>query len=650
MISASLWRGLAATLGAVTVVTSLAACGGDDGPVEAGIVVKKVENLPADFAEGVDVSSVLSLEESGVVFKDARGNEADLFHILKDSGVTHVRIRVWNDPFDSDGRGYGGGNVSPDRAVAIGKRATKAGLKVLVDFHYSDFWADPAKQQAPKAWEGMSAPERADAAGTFTREVLQAMKDAGVDVAMVQTGNETNNGVAGVTAWDGMCAIFNAGAAATREVFPKALVAVHFTNPEQEGSYERIAKILDNFDVDYDVFASSYYPFWHGTTDNLTAVLKDIANIYGKKVMVAETSWVRTLEDADGFPNVVTSPDEATQFPISVQGQADAVRAVVQAVADVGEAGIGVFYWEPAWLPVGPPDSLAANQDLWERFGSGWATSFAGSYDPADAGVNYGGSGWDNQSFFAPDGTALESLRIFEYVRRGATAPLAISQVDAPYLQVQVGGSVELPATVTVHYNDGTSMEVAVAWSEIAVDTSTEGTKEVSGVLAGTNGNGTDPVTATISVGPINLLPNPGFEDADLSMWTFDSDAATFRVVDDNVPAAMDSRVLNFWSDKDFTFSVAQTLTGLEPGSYTVRVSIHGEDKDPAGARVALAASSSGGEWTAPLELNGWQAWYQGVIEGVSVGSDGVLTVRVDGTAGAQDWGFIDGFIVEPEQ
>ena len=650
MVSASLWRGLAATLGAVTVATSLAACGGDDGPIQAGIVVTKVDNLSADFAAGVDVSSVLSLEESGVVFKDASGKRADLFGLLKDSGVTHVRIRVWNDPFDANGNGYGGGNVSPARAVEIGTRATKAGLKVLVDFHYSDFWADPAKQQAPKAWEGMTAPERADAAGTFTREVLQAMKDAGVDVAMVQTGNETNNGVAGVTAWDGMCAIFNAGAAATREVFPKALVAVHFTNPEQEGSYERIAKILDNFQVDYDVFASSYYPFWHGTTDNLTAVLKSIADTYGKKVMVVETSWARTLEDADGFPNVVTSPDEATQFPISVQGQADAMRAVVQAVADVGEAGIGVFYWEPAWLPVGPPEDAVANRELWERYGSGWATSFAASYDPADAGVNYGGSGWDNQSFFAPDGTALESLRIFEYVRRGATAPLAISQVDGPQLQVQVGATVELPPTVTVHYNDGTSADVPVAWQEIAVDTSVEGVTHVGGTLADPTSSAPIEVTATISVGPINLLPNPGFEDADLSMWTFDSDAATFRVVDDNVPAAMGERVLNFWSDKDFTFSVAQTVTGLTPGTYTVRVSIHGEDKDPAGAQVALAASGASGEWTAPLELNGWQAWYQGVIEGASVGDDGVLTVRVDGSAGAQDWGFIDGFVLEPEQ
>jgi arabinogalactan endo-1,4-beta-galactosidase len=152
---------LRSTLGPVTVLVSTALVAGgiapaaaaaeEDGPVEAGIVVEKVENLPADFINGVDVSSVLSLEESGVVFRDAAGEPADLFDVLADSGVTDVRVRVWNDPFDVDGNGYGGGDVDVDRAVEIGERATDAGLGVLVDFHYSDFWADPAKQKAPKA-------------------------------------------------------------------------------------------------------------------------------------------------------------------------------------------------------------------------------------------------------------------------------------------------------------------------------------------------------------------------------------------------------------------------------------------------------------------------------------------------------------------
>jgi len=131
----------------------------DDGPVGAGIFVDKVEGLAEDFAMGVDVSTVLSLEESGVVFRDSAGQPADLFHVLADNGVNSVRVRVWNDPYDASGRGYGGGTVDVDRAVQIGQRATAAGLDTLVDFHYSDFWADPARQLVPKAWGALSDAE-----------------------------------------------------------------------------------------------------------------------------------------------------------------------------------------------------------------------------------------------------------------------------------------------------------------------------------------------------------------------------------------------------------------------------------------------------------------------------------------------------------
>ena len=123
----------------------------EEEPVKADVSVKAIQGLSDDFIGGMDVSSMLSLEESGVTFKNANGEIEDLFTLLKESGVNYVRLRVWNDPFTADGQGYGGGNVNADRALTMAKRATAAGLKVLVDFHYSDFWADPSKQQVPKA-------------------------------------------------------------------------------------------------------------------------------------------------------------------------------------------------------------------------------------------------------------------------------------------------------------------------------------------------------------------------------------------------------------------------------------------------------------------------------------------------------------------
>lgn len=621
----------------------LGACdgGGDSGPAVSDILVPKIEGLSDDFAMGVDVSSVLSLEASGAVFRDADGEPADLFDVLADSGVTDVRVRVWNDPFDGEGNGYGGGNVDAARATEIGRRATDAGLSVLVDFHYSDFWADPAKQQSPKAWEGISAEQKAAAAGEYTRETLALMKDEGVDVTMVQVGNETTGGVAGETAWPAMTGIFQAGSEATREVFPDALVAVHFTNPERDGEYARFAAILDNFDVDYDVFASSYYPFWHGSLENLTEVLSQVATTYGKQVIVAETSWVSTLEDGDGFANVIGEQSDTTAYPVSVQGQAMAVSDVIQAVVDVGDAGLGVFYWEPAWLPVGPADQSVANAELWERDGSGWATSFAGAYDPDDAGEYYGGSGWDNQALFSPDGTPLESLRVFDYVRRGTTAQRAVTRLIAPELSVQVGMPVELPATVEAEFNDGTTAPVAVVWDDAGLASDSEGTFSVTGTA-----DDGSAVVAAVVVRPRNDLANGGFEDDDLTMWAFDSDAATFAVVSDNVPAAVGERVFNFWHDSATDMTLSQTVTGLAPGDYRVSVSVHGQLSDAAG--LSLVANSSEGEWAVPLEFAGWQAWSTAAGD-IVVGADGVVTVAVSGGIGAGDWGFIDEFLLVPQ-
>lgn len=164
-----------------------------------GIFVDKL-NLSEDFIKGVDISSYISETSSGVVYRGWNGEALDgagFFNLLKDSGVNWVRIRVWNNPYDANGNGYGGGNNDIEKAAEMGKLATDAGLKVLIDFHYSDFWADPAMQGAPKAWKNMSVDEKAAAVTEFTKSSLDYLHERGVDVHMVQIGNETNNGICG---------------------------------------------------------------------------------------------------------------------------------------------------------------------------------------------------------------------------------------------------------------------------------------------------------------------------------------------------------------------------------------------------------------------------------------------------------------------
>ncbi|MCD8074426.1 MAG: glycosyl hydrolase 53 family protein [Lachnospiraceae bacterium] len=501
-------------------------------PVESDIAVDRID-LPEDFMEGVDISSYASLIDSGVTFYDFDGNELDeagFFELLAECGVNYVRIRVWNDPYDSEGNSYGGGNCDTDTAIRIGQWATEAGLKVAIDFHYSDFWADPGKQYAPKAWADMTLEEKTEALESWTRESLSAILEAGVDVGMVQIGNETTTGMAGESDWSNMCRLFSAGSAAVRAVSAEygqeILVALHFTNPES-GKYETYAQILYQNGVDYDVFASSYYPYWHGTLENLTETLSAIAEKYDKYVMVAETSWAYTLEDGDGSGNTVaegsndTAYGDLVYYDFSVQGQADEISAVIAAMADTTN-GIGVFYWEPAWIPVQVYNAesaeaetiLSENQEIWETYGSGWASSYAAEYDPDDAGVYYGGSAVDNQALFNFQGHPLESLKTFSYVKTGTTAERIVTETEA--------------------------------------ETETEFLDTVE-----------------------NLLVNGDFEDGDTG-WTVTGNGGGIK--DTETSNVWDgSWCLHFWSDSDFAFDAVQEVT-LEPGAYTLTVYVQGGD------------------------------------------------------------------------
>ena len=625
-----------AAAAALTLGATAAPAMADTGPVDSDIFVEKVDGLSPDFTMGVDISSYLSLIDSGVVFRDAAGQPANLFEVLADHGVTDVRIRVWNDPFNSTtGAGYGGGSVDAERAAEIGALATAAGLGVLVDFHYSDFWADPGKQKAPKAWAGFTADQKAAAAKAYTIDALELMKAEGVDVTMVQVGNETTNGVSGETNWANISKIFQAGSEAIRQVFPDALVAVHFTNPDR-ANYTTFAGYLQTYGVDYDVFASSYYAFWHGTLANLKSELNKIVNQFGKKVMVAETSWAYTLDDFDGHPNVIRTAAAATQYPVSVQGQAHALRDVIATVSDVDQdAGLGVYYWEPAWLPVGPASALEANKVLWERDGSGWASSAAAEYDPVDAGVYYGGSAWENQALFAADGTPLSSLSTFEYVYTGTTAPLEVVSYEPVALTFADAASVSLPATVTVVYNDGSTGTAEVEWSDAVEWITGPGTYTVSGVTAG--GLAVS-ATVTVTASATNHLANPDFESG-TAPWTV---TGTGGSIDASADATSGARAFKFWAGSTYSTAVSQTVTGLEAGTYLLTASSHGGAF--ASGSATLRAVTSEGTAETPLVLTAWGEHHTSSVL-VTVGEDGqaVVSGSLDAAAGGT-WGVFDDF------
>lgn len=432
--------GAAVLFGILSVLPSAAAldC---SAPVKDSIAVEKIDFQHDGFIRGMDVSSVISLEQAGVSFKTEGGTTQDIFKILSDSGVNYIRVRVWNNPYDSSGKGYGGGNSDIEKAKEIGRRAAENGMKLLVDFHYSDFWADPSKQKEPKAWAGLSVSQKQSRLYDETLSSLYALRSAGADIGMVQIGNEITSGIAGCYDNAGRAALLSKGAQAVRAFDPHALVVCHFTDPQKTDTIKWFADYLHQYGVDYDVFASSYYPSWHGSLDNLTGVFNYVADTYGKYTMVAETSYPYTLEDTDGHGNTVSYWNNNTgdnmRWDFSVQGQADEVRAVMNAVNNVHNGkGLGVFYWEGAWITVGDITGKSgsaytaqwnANHAVWEQYGCGWAASYSVEYDPDDAGIYYGGSAVDNQAFFDAQGRALPSLRVFVDVCTGAVSEALLS-------------------------------------------------------------------------------------------------------------------------------------------------------------------------------------------------------------------------------
>lgn len=613
-----------------------------EGPEESTIFVKPVDGISDDFYRGMDASAVLALENSGVKYYNFDGKEQDVFMTLAQAGVNYIRLRVWNDPYDENGNGYGGGNNDVATAIVLGQRATKYGMKVCIDFHYSDFWADPKKQFVPKAWEGMDIEEKSDALYNFTLESLTQLLDAGVNVGMVQIGNEINNGMSGETDVANVRKLLTAGSKAVREAAANSgkeiLVAVHYTNIDDMKKLDTLLTGLQVKEIDYDIVGLSFYPYWHGTIEDLKNAIIHIRDTYGKKVYVAENAYCYTAEDGDGSANSVEGTDDLAEgYSASVQGQANEVRDVCAAASEAGAEG--VFYWEGTWIPVGPAD--ADNSDLWEKYGSGWASSYASGYDPKDAGQYYGGCSWDNQAMFDFTGHPLASLNVFKYLKYGATAPLAVDSIPAVTVACNIGTDPELPDTVSVIYNDRSEAQVPVIWNTddvAAIDTENGGNFTVSGTLE----DGTE-VTAAVTVDRINYVQNPSFEDSDTSMWTVNYSGET-DPTDYQVKAAdahSGEVAFHFWSGSaDMDFSIEQSFTDLEPGTYELSAFSQGGDLSD-DAYMDLYALVNGRELTAPFKLTTYADWQNPAIPEIKV-TDGSLTIGVRYKCNVNSWGTLD--------
>lgn len=629
------------------------------------LYVSKVENISDDFILGVDASSVISLEDSGVKYYDYDGNEADVFKTLAQSGVNYIRVRIWNDPYDANGNGYGGGNNDIEKAVEIGKRATKYGMKLLANFHYSDFWADPAKQMVPKAWAEMDIDTKAEALYEYTKESLTKLKNAGVDVGMIQIGNETNGAMCGEKVWFNIAKLMIQATTACREVLPNALIAVHFANPEKVTNYADYSKKLNYYGIDYDVFASSYYPFWHGTLDNLATVLNTVSKTYGKKVMVAETSYAYTNDNTDFYGNTIQEGGAITKdYPFSVQGQANCLRNVIDTVVNKMDNGIGVFYWEGTWISVGQ-STYEENKALWEKYGSGWASSYAKEYDPNDAGKYYGGNAVDNQALFDEHGKPLESLKTFNLVKTGNTVALRPDAIADTNIICDLAGDINLPQKVNAIMNDNSYQELDVEWKYFQVTDENYNTTVFDTIdydyfrsngpqkydIVGEAGGMT--AHCYLSMVEFNFLTNYSFEDDANGTkvptgWTVIENGKAEELYVENKPtdSVTGNCHFHFWSGTSDTinFNLEQEITGLKAGKYKYSISIMGGD---AGETEIYAYVKINGVIVAQetLGITGYLNWDTAKITDIEYdGSSSIVVgiyVKCSGS-GNGAWGKID--------
>ncbi|MGW0533270.1 glycosyl hydrolase 53 family protein [Streptomyces sp. NPDC003032] len=335
--------------------------------------------------KGGDVSTLAKNEAHGATYRYADGTSGDALEILRSAGMNYARLKVWVDPAD----GYN----DKAKVLAVAERAKARGMKLLIDFHYSDSWADPGKQYKPAAWASHGYSQLSKDVYDHTYDVLSALKAQGTTADMVQIGNELNAGMLwpeGSTGnWAQLANLLKSGAQAAKAVSSGTRVALHLAKGGDNAGTRWWFDRAVSHGVPFDVIALSYYGYWHGPLNELQANLDDTAARYRKPVLVAETAYAHTLANGDDLENNVARADQlAAGYPATPAGQAANLRDVMNVVEAVpGGRGLGVVYWEPTWTAVD---------------GSGW--------DPADPAS---GNAWENQALFGYDRRLLPAARMF---------------------------------------------------------------------------------------------------------------------------------------------------------------------------------------------------------------------------------------------
>jgi len=338
-----------------------------------------------NFYRGIDVSFLQRVEDAGGTFKK-NGVQRDALEIFAESGVNAVRLRIWNNPTE--------GYSDLQKTLEFALRVKAAGLKLLLDFHYSDTWADPGNQTKPAAWVNLDYATLLDSVYAYSNRVTAALVAQQTPPDLVQIGNEIICGMLWNEGrvcdafntpqqWGRLAQLIGRGAQGVQDALSSTdstKIMIHIDRGGDNGSSRWFFDNLLSQNIEFDMIGQSFYPWWHGTLADLDANLTDLANRYGKEIVVVETAYPWTLNFGDNFNNIVGSNSQLLSgYPASQNGQRWFVRDVLNIVRNLpNNLGRGIFYWEAAWIPT-------------PQFGSVW----------------------ENLAFFDFAGNALGSMDVF---------------------------------------------------------------------------------------------------------------------------------------------------------------------------------------------------------------------------------------------
>lgn len=588
----------------------------------AAVQVNPIENLSTDFIKGADVSIMPELERNGTKFYD-NGIEQDGLTILKNHGVNWIRVRIWNNPYVVGPEGVGGGNTDEAKAIEMAKRAKALGMKVLVDFHYSDFWVDPGQQKKPDAWKNDSGDKLVDDVYAYTAKVMQDFNAQGVTPDMVQVGNELNNGMLWPEAqltednpngYKFLAKLLNAGLQAVHDNDKdnKVKTMIHLAGVDVNLYHTFFDNLIVKNKVnDFDIIGMSFYPFWHGTMDDLKNTMNDVSAKYNKDVIAVETAFGYTLEDADFEKNNFgTNEEKVSGYKATVQGQATGLRDVMATVASVNDnRGLGIFYWAPDWV---------INEKV------GWKS-------------NGGGNGWDNLTLFDTKGNALESMDIFnlvsdpnnQYIEPQVTA---INTVDVK--DVSLYSNVDLPQTVGVVYSNDAVKNMSVKWDVAKPIFAKPGNYTISGTVEGL----AQKAIANIEVkNKMNLVLNGNFENETLNGWDIVGNSSAINLAW-NQGDVRDKCAMHYWNNKPFNVIIKQKLKGLSDGKYTLSCWTQGNGL---ASKYQLFVKQNGVEMTTDIKDDGWNRWHQTSIKNIEV-KNGEVEIGFILNGRPDTWGSID--------